>query len=124
MLCPSFPELPASLEGHFDAPSFTKTGAASFEQNGHHQKIPVEELKTGPTLVVDFGANMNEIVAVHERDMDVSGPCLHSSSYGGGSYIAVLTTARPHTRSSYNQACLMSSSMRNSKRRDSSFLSM
>lgn len=33
--------------------------------------IPIGDLKTGPTLVLDFSANMNEIVQVHERDMDV-----------------------------------------------------
>jgi D-lactate dehydrogenase (cytochrome) len=33
--------------------------------------IPLEDLKTGPTIVLDFGANMNEIVEVHERDLDV-----------------------------------------------------
>lgn len=56
----------ASLEGHFDAPSFPI-------DNSQEKKAPIalEDLKTGPTLVLDFGANMNEIIEVHERDMDV-----------------------------------------------------
>lgn len=40
-----------------------------FEQD---EEIPLQDLKTGPSFVVDFGANMNEIVELHEMDMDVS----------------------------------------------------
>ena len=56
----------ASLEGHFDAPAFPL-------EQGHEKKepIPLEDLKTGPTFVVNFSANMSEILEVHETDMDV-----------------------------------------------------
>lgn len=56
----------ASLEGHFDAPAFPL-------KQGHEKKeaIPLEDLKTGPTFVVNFSANMSEILEVHETDMDV-----------------------------------------------------
>jgi kynurenine formamidase len=53
------------LEGHFDAPSFPLTG---FEKQA---PIPLEKLETGPSFVIDFSTNMNEIVKLHERDMDV-----------------------------------------------------
>lgn len=56
----------ASLEGHFDAPSFPIKGSQEKKS-----PIALEDLKTGPTLVLDFGANMNEILEVHDRDMDV-----------------------------------------------------
>lgn len=52
-----------SLEGHFDAHSFGK--------NEQTTAIPVEDLKPGPTLVLDFSANMNEIIKVNDKDMDV-----------------------------------------------------
>ena len=56
----------ASLEGHFDAPTFPLTG---FEQK---EPTPLEDLAMGPSFVVDFSAHMNEIVNVHATDMDVS----------------------------------------------------
>ena len=55
----------ASLEGHFDAPSFPLEGFQLREP------ISLEDLKAGPSFVVDFSANMNEIVEVHDMDMDV-----------------------------------------------------
>ncbi|CAD6568519.1 MAG: hypothetical protein CYPHOPRED_002683 [Cyphobasidiales sp. Tagirdzhanova-0007] len=54
-----------SLEGHFDAPSFPLEGFQLREP------ISLEDLKAGPSFVVDFSANMNEIVEVHDMDMDV-----------------------------------------------------
>lgn len=56
----------ASLEGHFDAPSFPLGGSQEKQA-----AIPTQDLKTGPTVVLDFGAHMNEIIEVHERDLDV-----------------------------------------------------
>ena len=57
----------ASLEGHFDAPSYKKAEKETEKTN----KIPLDQLKPGPSFAIDFGANMNEIVELHERDLDV-----------------------------------------------------
>lgn len=61
----------ASLEGHFDAPSFPLTNSQESHSKQNTSKIPIEDLKPGPTIVIDFGANMNEIIKVNERDLDV-----------------------------------------------------
>ena len=56
----------ASVEGQFDSMSIPATSRRKVTT-----AVPLESLERGHSLVIDFSEHMNNIIAVHDRDLDV-----------------------------------------------------
>ena len=62
-----------SLEGHFAAPAFSSNPNESVanEKKQRGERVEPDDLVPGLALSLDFSENMNNIVAIDEKDLDV-----------------------------------------------------